>query len=208
MPAVEQFLTLRGLQLSEEKTKITFIRHGFTFLGQNFRKHGNTLHITPDKQGVLALIRKAGTLIRQYTNAPMIILIRKLNEVLRGWANYHRHVVASDAFGRVDKYVFEQLWRMLRRRYPTKSTKWLIKKYWSTAGKGCIFAVVMRCKRKIKVYRVIRVSAIGIRRHRKIKADANPYAPEYEGYFRMRRYEKEAKLLPELSARQMKLALV
>ena len=51
IPVVRRFLTERGLQLSEEKTKITFIRHGFTFLGQTFRKHGQTLHITPAKQG-------------------------------------------------------------------------------------------------------------------------------------------------------------
>ncbi|MFQ5750399.1 MAG: reverse transcriptase domain-containing protein, partial [bacterium] len=71
LPAMEQFLAERGLQLSKEKTKITYIRHGFMFLGQTFRKHGQTLHSTPAKEGVLALIRKVGTLIRQYTTAPI-----------------------------------------------------------------------------------------------------------------------------------------
>ncbi|MHC4145202.1 MAG: group II intron reverse transcriptase/maturase [Planctomycetota bacterium] len=51
IPAVKRFLTERGLQLSEEKTHITFIRHGFTFLGQTFRKYGNTLRVTPAKAG-------------------------------------------------------------------------------------------------------------------------------------------------------------
>ena len=44
----------------------------------------------------VALIRKVGTLIRKHTSAPMVVLIGKLNQVLRGWANYHRHVVASE----------------------------------------------------------------------------------------------------------------
>jgi RNA-directed DNA polymerase len=208
LPAVKQFLAERGLELSEEKTKITHIRHGFTFLGQTFRKRGNTLHITPSKQGVLALMQKVGTVIRKYAKAPIGILIAKLNEILRGWANYHRHVVASEAFGRVDNYVYEQLWRMLRRRHPKKSKKWLAKKYWLANGKKGSFAWITRCKNKLKTYQVIRVSSIGIRRHRKIKADANPYAPDYAGYFWQRRHHKEAKLLPELSARQMRLALV
>lgn len=70
IPAIKRFLAERGLQLSDEKTKITYIRHGFTFLGQTFRKHGNTLHITPAIQGVRALIRKVGTIIRKHV--PML----------------------------------------------------------------------------------------------------------------------------------------
>jgi len=207
IPAVKRFLAERGLQLSEEKTKITYIEHGFTFLGQTFRKHGNTLHITPSKEGVLALIRKVGTLIRKYVSAPICILIKKLNEMLRGWANYHRHVVSSEAFNRVDNYVYEQLWRMLRRRHPNKSTKWLSKKYWTKSGKKGIFATVVRYKNKFKTYQIIRTSSIGIKRHRKIKADANPYLPEFGKYFWIRRHFKDAKVLRELSARQMRLAI-
>jgi RNA-directed DNA polymerase len=96
-PVVEAFLAERGLILSEEKTVITYIKKGCTFLGQTFRKYGRVLHITPSKQGVLALIRKVGTVIRKHVSAPMPVLIKKLNEKLRGWANYHRHVVASEA---------------------------------------------------------------------------------------------------------------
>jgi len=205
IPAVKRFLAERGLQLSEEKTKITYIQPGFTFLGQTFRKHGNTLHITPSQEGVLALIRKVGTLIRKHTSAPIIILIKKLNQMLRGWANYHRHVVASDTFARVDNYVYKQLWRMLRRRHSRKSRKWLSRKYWGAAGKKCIFAITARCKKTFKLYQVIKVAALGIRRHRKVKAEANPYLPEYARYFWILRHIKEAKLWRELSSRQMRL---
>jgi RNA-directed DNA polymerase len=207
LPAVKKFLEARGLKLSEEKTKITYIKDGFTFLGQTFRKHGDKLHITPSKEGVLALIRKVGMLIRKHTNAPMIILIRKLNDILRGWANYHRHVVSSDVFRRVDSYVYEQLWRMLRRRHSNKSKKWLSKKYWRAAGRKGVFAIIVRYKKKLKLYQVIRICSIGIRRHRKIKADANPYLPEYGRYFWIRRHIKEAKLWRELTARQLRLAI-
>lgn len=207
IPAVKQFLAERGLQLSDEKTKITYIKHGFTFLGQAFRKHGNTLHITPSKEGVLALMRNARTLIRKYTSAPIFLLVKKLNELLRGWANYHRHVVASEAFGRVDNFVYDQLWRMLRRRHRNKSSNWLYRKYWMASGKKWVLAVLHKAYGKTRMYQVIRVSHIGIKRHRKIKADANPYMPEYGRYFWLRRHVKDAKLLPALSAGQMRLAL-
>jgi RNA-directed DNA polymerase len=206
IPAVTRFLAARGLALSEEKSQIVYIREGFTFLGQTFRKHGNTLHITPSKEGVLALVRKVGALIREYVGAPIAALIKKLNQTLRGWANYHRHVVASEAFRRVDSYVYEQLWRMLRRRHPDKSKGWLIRQYWLVAGKKWRFSVKQTSKGKTKVYQLLRVSSLGIRRHIKIKADANPYMAEYARYFARRRQHKEAREMRELSARSMRNA--
>ena len=204
-PMVESFLAERGLSLSPDKTAITYIKNGFTFLGQTFRKHGRVLHITPSKEGVLALVRKVGTLIREHVSAPMPALIKELNQTLRGWASYHRHVVASEAFCRIDTYVFEQLWRMVHRRHPGKPIKWLVREYWTASGRKHIFAVRSKdAKGRVKVYQVLRVCTIGIRRHRKIKADANPYLPEYAAYYWQRRHEKESKLLAALSARQIR----
>jgi RNA-directed DNA polymerase len=125
----------------------------------------------------------------------------ELNSTLRGWANYHRHVVASEAFSRIDTHVFERLWRMVRRRHSGKSAQWLTKQYWSAAGKGVFAIKAKTAKAKEKVCRVLRVSAVKTRRYVKIKADANPYLPEHAGYFWRRRNKKDTKLLPALSAR-------
>ena len=204
-PVVEDFLAERGLTLSKEKTVITYIKKGFTFLGQTFRKHGRVLHIMPSVEGVLALVRKVGTLIRKHVSAPMPVLIKKLNETLRGWGNYHRHVVASGAFGRIDTYVFKQLWRMVRRRHQNKSKGWLIKRYWSATGRKHRFAVRAKtASGKTTVYEVLKLHAIGIRRYIKIKADANPYLPEYAKYFWYRRNKKGSKLLAAMSARELR----
>jgi RNA-directed DNA polymerase len=200
-PAIETFLAERGLTLSEEKTVITHIRDGFTFLGQTFRKHGRALHITPSQKGLLSVMQKAGELIRKHVSAPMPVLIGKLNETLRGWANYHRHVVSADAFGSLDTYIFEQLWRMVKRRHPKKSQEWLTKKYWSAAGRDHIFAVIEKTQNPKKLYQVVRVRTIGIRRHIKVRADANPFLPQDEEYFRKRRENRDSKLRAS-SARQ------
>jgi RNA-directed DNA polymerase len=202
-PAAEKFLAERGLTLSEEKTVITYIRNGFTFLGQTFRKHGRVLHITPSVEGVLALKRKVGELIRKHTSAPMPVLIKKLNETLRGWANYHRHVVASEAFSCIDTYVLEELWRMLRQRHPGKSKKWLFDKYWTVAGRRHVFTVRSKSTKGVeKHYQVVRAGAIGIKRHIKIKAAANPYMPEYSRYFWERRHKKGRTELAAFTARE------
>jgi RNA-directed DNA polymerase len=204
VPAVKAFLAERGLQLSQEKTRVTYIRDGFTFLGQTFRKYGRVLRITPSKESVLSLLRKVGTLIRKYTGAPIEMLTKKLNQMLRGWANYHRHVVASRAFSRVDTYVYEQLWRMLRRRHHNRSRDWLIRKYWTAAGHKWHFAVKRKVKGTYRVYRVLRVSAIGIKRHIKVRSEANPYLPQYGKYFADRRQNRAAREMKGLTARAQK----
>jgi len=112
-------------------------------------------------------------------------------------------VVASEAFGRIDTYVFEQLWRMVRRRHQNKSKGWLIKRYWSATGRKHRFAVrVKSASGRSTVYKVIKLHEIGIRRYIKIKADANPYLPQYAEYFWYRRNEKGSKLLAAMSARE------
>jgi RNA-directed DNA polymerase len=134
-PVIERFLEDRGLSLSQEKTKVTHIKRGFTFLGQTFLKHVKKLHITPCKEGVISLKRKVGELIRTHVGSPMESLVKKLNQTLRGWGNYHRHVVASEAFSQIDTYVYEQLWRMIRWRHHSRSAKWLYHKYWSKVNR-------------------------------------------------------------------------
>ncbi len=201
-PVIEAFLDERGLTLSEEKTTITQIKHGFTFLGQTFRKTGNVLHITPAKEGVLALKRKIDELIRKYVGAPMEILVKKLNQTLRGWGNYHRHVVSSEAFSLIDTFVFERLWRMLKRRHRKKSKEWLVHKYWTHSKRRWMFTVKGKNKKGPCIYQVIRLCSLGIKRYIKIKADANPYEAKYAGYIWLRRNRKEARLLPALSARE------
>ena len=206
-PVVEGFLAERGLCLSPEKTLVTHITDGFTFLGQTFRKHGRVLHITPSEQGVLALEQKVGTTIRKHVSAPMPVLIKELNQILRGWANYHRHVVASGAFSRIDNYVFEHLWHMLQRRHPNKSANWLIQHYWSAAGqKRRVFAVKAKTsKGATKIYQLIRVSSIGILRHVKIRAAANPYMSEDAAYFARRRHNKGNKMISDKLVRDLRI---
>ena len=117
-PVIASFLKERGLSLSEEKTKITHIQAGFDFLGQNLRKRGKKLLITPSRKAIAGIREKARQCIRQCRGLATEVLIRTLNPILRGWANYHHHVVAREAFYQVDRYVNDLLWRWMKRRHP------------------------------------------------------------------------------------------
>ncbi len=93
----------------------------------------------------------------------MPALIKVLNHTLQGWGNYRCHVVSSEAFSRVDTYVYKQLWRMLRRRHPEKSKKWLASQYWFGPKGRNSFSVKTKTKQGDRHYSVVRVSSIGIR---------------------------------------------
>ena len=106
-----EFLAERGLVLSPEKTKITHIADGFDFLGWNLRKYNGKLLIKPSKANIGALLAKLRELIKTNKTIRQANLIGLLNPVLRGWANYHSHVVAKKVFNQVDSAVWEMLWR-------------------------------------------------------------------------------------------------
>lgn len=204
IPAIEAFLSERGLSLSKEKTSITYIKRGFTFLAQTFRKRGGKLRITPSSESVLSLKRKVGKLIRGHVSAPLEPLIKKLNQTLRGWGNYHRYVVSSEAFSSIDDFVYQRLWRMIRRRHRKKSKTWLSRKYWSLEKSHSIFSVKSETSKGTCLYRVIRLGSLGIQRYIKIKAKANPYDPAYAGYIWRRQNRKGNKIFPARSSREFR----
>jgi RNA-directed DNA polymerase len=91
---VEAFLAVRGLCLSEEKTRIAHIDEGFDFLGWNFRRYSGTLLIKPSKKNAQAFYRKVAETISGNKTVKQEDLIRLLNPMLRGWAQCHRPVTA------------------------------------------------------------------------------------------------------------------
>ena len=115
-PAVVEFLAERGLVLSPEKTKITHIKEGFDFLGWNIRKYNGKLLMKPSKANVKAHLDKIRKIIKGNKTTKQANLIKLLNPVLRGWANYHKHVVAKKTFARVDADIWSMLWRWATRR--------------------------------------------------------------------------------------------
>jgi RNA-directed DNA polymerase len=124
-PAVVEFLAERGLVLSPEKTRITHIKDGFDFLGWNLRKYDGTLLMKPSKANVKAHFDRIREVIKANKTATQVNLIRLLNPILRGWANYHRHVVAKKTFVRNDANVWSLLWQWATRRHPNKGARWV-----------------------------------------------------------------------------------
>ena len=175
-----EFLSTRGLELSVEKTLITHIDDGFDFLGWTFRKFNGKLIIKPSKKSIKSLVDNLHETILQKGRAwSQEMLILKLNQKLRGWANYHQSVVSKDTFRHIDFVIFNQLFRWAKRRHPNKGKWFITTKYWHSHGsRNWVFS-----HEKSKL---IRVSDTPIIRHTKVRMDANPYIDTE--YFEKRRF--------------------
>lgn len=186
-PLVERFLAERGLCLSPHKTRIVHIDEGFDFLGQNVRMYKGKLLIKPSRTSVKSLLSKVREVIKVNKSTPAGQLISQLNPLLRGWANYHRHVVSKVTFAKMDHAIFQTLWRWAKRRHPTKPPGWIRQKYFTRVGDNrWVFFGTTTSQGKTQEHRLIRLAYTPIKRHIKIKAAANPYDPQWERYFEAR----------------------
>ncbi|WP_435060514.1 group II intron reverse transcriptase/maturase [Streptomyces sp. bgisy060] len=130
-----------GLRLSEAKTQVVHMSDGFDFLGfriQWRRKRGT------DKWHVYTFIadrpiRQLKDKIRALTNRtsqqnPRDVLIR-LNQIMRGWANYFKHAVCKAALSSLASFTWHRViswwmalhrwkWKDVRRRFTDRNGRW------------------------------------------------------------------------------------
>ena len=194
-PWIETFLATRGLRLSQAKTKIVHIDQGFDFLGWNFRKYEGKLLIKPSKKNVGAFYEKLRKVIGERLMVKQGDLIRLLNPILRGWAQYHSPVVAKETFSRMESLLLWRLRRWAKRRHPSKNTGWIRRKYWrSIGGRSWVFAadVVAKDGNK-KVIELYSLAGTTIERHKKVKGEFHPYDPLWEKYSEAIRQERMLK---------------
>ena len=95
IPRIQQWLSKRGLELNAEKTKLVSMEEGFNFLGFNLRHYHGKLLTKPQKEKVFAFCKKVGQTIKRLSDVKQEVLIRQLNPLLRGFANYYRGVVSK-----------------------------------------------------------------------------------------------------------------
>jgi len=132
------FLRTMGLTLSEEKTKVTHITEGFTFLGYRIiRSRGRRGTMTPKVLIPESAIKRfqdrtRGILAPNSTHEATTAKIQAQNRLTRGWCQYYRSTSSpSEVFGKLSH---ELVWDM---------THWLGRKYKISAP-----AVMRRYKRE------------------------------------------------------------
>lgn len=189
---ISSFLETRGLRLKGEKTCVVSTHEGFNFLGFSIKRHAwSYKHNGPRKQKTVLIIKpgkaqiqKLKDRIKELTQSqkPMEAIIRDLNPVIRGWAEYYRTSYHSQIdFWKLGHFMYEKMWRWARKRHPRRRADWIYAKYvWQSGTRKWNFGLEpSKCLYDISTVSTYRLSPL--------KLTLNPYVKENVDYFLKRR---------------------
>lgn len=88
---VNQFLADRGMNISQEKTRVTASTDGFDFLGWKFMVQSNGKFRSKPSQDNFKAFRQKVKHIVKHSNYGAKVKASKLAPIVRGWRNYHRY---------------------------------------------------------------------------------------------------------------------
>jgi len=120
---VARVLATIGLRLSEAKTRVTHIDRGFDFLGFRVqRKHkGGTdkwyVYTFAADRSIRAVKAKIRAITHRTSQRDLEDLLKQINKITQGWANYFRHAVVKHVYSAIDQVIWWRLARLLMRRH-------------------------------------------------------------------------------------------
>ncbi len=206
---LEEWMKVRGLTLSEEKTRIVHLSEGFDFLGFNIRQYrvphtrtGWKLLIKPSKQSVQKIRNKLRQVWLDQLGTPLDVLIKKLNPVIRGQAHYFRIGVSSRIFYKLDHWMYQRAKRFAKRTHPNKSDHWRVDKYWGRFNFDRPIDRWVFGSQQTGAY-LLKFPWFPIKRHILVKGYASPDDPSLRDYWRQR---EQAKAKTELIPSRQKIA--
>ncbi len=187
------WLKKRGLQLSEDKTRLSHLTEGFNFLGFSIRHYatpnssrsGYKLLIKPSQNAVNQLKRRLKGIWRQQVGTPTGRLIKALNPIVRGWSQYFRTGVAKEIFADLDDFMYQRAKRYVKRRHPTQSGRWRTAKYWGQAHEDRQNRWVFMDKETDSTLH--KFAWTRIVRHRMVPQNYSPDDPSLKDYWQQRR---------------------
>lgn len=140
--------------------------------------------IKPAKASVSAFREKLQQTLKRLHGSNARCLIKALNPIIRGWANYYPGVVSSEIFQKLGHDIFWKLRRWISKTHPTKSYTWRDRRYWAEhpAYPGSQWNFVDKDTGMV----LYRIGSTRIQRHVLIQGDASPDNPDFKDYFEQR----------------------
>ncbi len=199
---LDTWLKERGLTLSTEKTKVVHLSEGFDFLGFNIRHYKSTLTksgwkllIKPSKKSVQKLREKLREEWRKLQGSTHVQgILKRLNPIIRGWANYFRTGVASHIFYTLDHWMWQRQVRYAKRKHPNKPWHWRKNRYWGKLNPASEDTWVFGDKDSGRY--LLKFGWFKIERHILVKGNASPDDPQLRDYWKGREKAKAKNIPP------------
>jgi RNA-directed DNA polymerase len=179
------WLAPRGLAFNEDKTRVVTLEDSFDFLGFNVRRYRGKLLIKPSKAAIRRIRERLRTELRSLRGFNAGAVIRRLNPIIRGWANYYRTHVAAEIFDELDQYLWRLTYKWARFSHANKSASWVTARYFGKFNRSRQDRWVFG-DRHSGAY-LHRFSWTSIVRHQTVWQRASPDDPELAEYWARRR---------------------
>jgi RNA-directed DNA polymerase len=180
-----KWLAPRGLAFNEDKTRVVSLAEGFDFLGFNVRRYHGKLLIKPSKAAVRRIRARLRDELRSLRGSNAQAVIKRLNPIIRGWANYYRTQVSSQTFNTLDAYLWQRTWKWATYSHPNKPKSWVFAKYYGKFHKSKQDRWVFGDRHSGAYMHKFRWTHI--LRHRTVRHRASPDDPKLAGYWAWRR---------------------
>lgn len=186
---INDWLAKRGLRFHPDKTRIVHIDDGFDFLGMTLRRFKGHCLTKPNKSRVVEQLRSIRCWLKQHPSMTPEGVIRQLNPILRGWAQYYQPGASKDTFRWMNYQLWLALWRWCLRRHPKKGKRWVRQKYYRTfQERQWVFATEIIDRRgQRKPLRLFDLGNAPIKRHTLVRDTYAPDDATQAAYGRQRR---------------------
>jgi RNA-directed DNA polymerase len=185
---LKEWLAVRGLALSQDKTRIVHLTEGFDFLGFNIRQYSDVRRqkgavrlITPSKEAIQRHRDKMRDEWLSLRGAPVEAVVSRLTPKIKGWANYYRHQVAKTTFSDMDHWMYIRECRYTKRTHPHRTTKWRDNRYFGRLNPKRDDTWVFGDKRTGAF--LPKYTWTKVERHPKVKGTASPDDPSLKEYW-------------------------
>ena len=179
------WLAPRGLTFNEDKTQVVQLGDGFDFLGFNVRRYQGKLLIKPSKAAIQRHRRRLAAEMLALRGANAEAVLQRLNPIIRGWSAYYRSVVSSEAFAKLDDYLWKLTYKWATHSHPNKSRHWISNRYFGKFNRSrddqWVFGVG-----NSGAY-LLKFSWTRIVRHELVPGTASPDDPDLAEYWARRR---------------------
>ncbi|MFO0865675.1 MAG: reverse transcriptase domain-containing protein [Gemmataceae bacterium] len=185
LPKLREFLSVRGLRLSEEKTRIVRDTDGFDFIGRTFKRLTPTKFLVrPRRQSIRKHLDTLSRLFRNHA-LPVGIQILKANAIIRGFCNHYR----TDHSSKVFSWLTNWTWRTFCKWVARRSNKMTAGKAYRrlTMVNGQKFTMPTAYTPSGKMVSLLSHARFRRLRFQQVKGTKSPLDPRLEEYWEERR---------------------